>query len=143
MSEIVITEKQRLLAQIVAEHRKKGKPFTKHEVLQKAGYSESTAHTHPSKPFNSQGFKAALKQTGITPNKVAKAFNDALEANTVVVYKGEAHETDAPDNRIRLDAAKTLGKYAGLDKQIIETRNLTINAEADVKDLQNMLGLEE
>lgn len=137
------TIKQQQLAKKYAEALRNGENVTKKQLLLEAGYSECTANTHTSLPFDSRGFKMALRDVGIDPTDVTQVFKDAMQANRVVEYRGTAQESDVPDHRIRLDAAKTLGKYAGLEKHVVETHNINVDADADIDDLKTMLGLGE
>lgn len=138
------TIKQRRLADAVLKEAQKiaqGKePASKSEIGRIVGYyvdgPEKAKGLSPS-VWNAVGFQKALAERGITPSRLTKVLDDALEAKVVASYQGDARETDAPDHVIRLRAQEQLAKLTGLDVQ----KNINLNVNVDPQDLTEMLGL--
>lgn len=73
------TEKQKAVVDLLVENGRAGNPEPIGKVLVKAGYSPNTAIA-PTKVTESQGFKEALEEAGLTPNLVTRALADDIKA---------------------------------------------------------------
>lgn len=87
----------------------------------------------------SASFREVAEGMGLTRNAVGKVIQDAMKANTVAVFQGDATETDAPDHKTRLAAASLLGDFTGDKKTVIEQR--TLNIDVPKEAVLEMLGI--
>ena len=133
-----ITTQQSRLAHVVAEEIKSPKGLTKAEMAQAAGYSSLTARAQTSRMFTSDGFKAALTKLGVTEEKIADTFRDAMQAKTVVTYKGDAFESDIPDHRLRMQAADKMSEITGMKTRHVKIESVNLSLTKD--DVDEMLG---
>jgi hypothetical protein len=127
------------LAYAVMEAARKGQYKSKAQLLREAGYSESTIDGHANYAWTSRGFLSALADNGITADTVREKIDEAMQAGTVVAYKGDAIESDAPDYKVRLQAAQMLAKYTGLDVQ--RSQNVNVNIDLDTEKAVDFFGL--
>lgn len=134
-----VTPKQRKLATMVMERIANGDEVARSELLGLSGYSPKTIDKSPHIPFTSQGFQKALAEAGATPDKMARVVNEAMDAKTVVTYKGHAEESEAPDHAIRLRAADQLADLTGAKITKIQVQSVNVNL--DGADFAAMLGL--
>lgn len=109
---------------------KKGEQPTKAELLKRVGYSRSTIKKQTNRVFSSKTFRRRLKQHGL-PEKAMKVVQDAMFAKQTTAYKGEITETDLPDHKIRLRAAKQIGKWLGIEKVEVQNTNVNVDIDAD------------
>lgn len=107
--------------------------------MREAGYAESTIDKAPKYAWSSRGFLDALKDRGITTDKIGEKIDEAMNAGVVVVNKGDAVETSAPDYQTRLRATAMLAKYTGLDVQ--RSQNVNINVEVETKQAEDLFSL--
>ena len=130
----------RELAKQVVEVAKKGETNkTKADLMQAAGYSGATARSSAARVWSSDGFQAALAEHGLTPAKLSKVFNDAVGANVVTIFKGNATQTDVPDHKIRLQAVSLAGDFLGAKKQVHEVKKINVNISEE--SMADILGL--
>ena len=120
------------LAFVVAETIRKGQMKTKATMMREAGFSEHSIKKQPQLAWNSKGFIEALKAQGLGIEKIGATIGNAMEAGTVVAFKGDATETDAPDHKTRLQAAGMLAKYTGLD--VARSQNVNVNVEVQTQE---------
>tara|TARA_R100000501_G_C2605180_1_gene101181 strand:- start:97 stop:552 length:456 start_codon:yes stop_codon:yes gene_type:complete len=134
------TTKQEKLADIaIRESKRTDGKKSKTNMLLEAGYSMMTARANVQKAFTTTGFLEALERRGVTHDKITKVFDDAIQAKTVVVHKGEAYESNAPDHKTRLSAVNSLGDYTGMRKTHVSTTS--VNVDINTEDLADLLGL--
>ena len=67
-----------------------------------------------------------------------KVLREAMEAKTVVVYKGTATETDAPDHTVRTRALSLLGDFMG--SKTVNVRQTNVNVNMTPEDMRAMFG---
>lgn len=132
-------EQHKKLAAAVIENTKREKPLSRTQLLMLTGYSRGTIEKTPSKAFTSQGFQNALAEAGVTPDKMARVVNEAMDAKVVTVFHGEAQESNAPDHAIRLRAADQLAELTGA--KITKVQVQSVNVNLDGGDLLSALGL--
>jgi len=128
------TERQQRLAQEIVDS--KGK-IDREAVLLKVGYAPLTARKKPKEIFNSEGLQNALLDLGITPSRLLRPAQDAMDAKKGTFFQGEYCESDAPDHTVRLKGSDQIAEIMGLKKQVIENRNVNVNVEFD--DISHML----
>lgn len=133
------TQRHKRLAAEVIENARREKPLTKKELLVLSGYSPSTIEATPFKPFTSQGFQLALREAGVTEDKMSRVIGEAMDAKVVTTFHGHAQESDAPDHAIRLRAADQLADLTGA--KITKIQVQSVNVTLDAGDLAAMLGL--
>jgi len=133
-----IQPKQENLARIAIKEAKNPSGKTKKQMMLEAGYSISSAQSRATRAFEGNGFKTALTKFGFTQDKINKVFDEAAQAKTVVTYKGDAIETDAPDHKTRLQAVSLLGDFTGQKIKNINVQSVNVNLNAE--DMMDMLG---
>ena len=116
-----------------------GKPRPMKEVLEKVGYSREVARTQAKRVMTSESLQLHLAEHGLGEYQVRKVLSEAMEANTVVVFKGQAHESDVPDHRMRVGALSLLADVTGLKKVVVENHNINVDMSADA--VRDMLGM--
>ena len=127
------------LVAVVLDAARKGITKTKSQMLREAGYSERTIDKSPGHAWNTRGFLEALRNRGITTDKIGEKLSEAMNAGVVVTHKGDAKETDAPDYQTRLRATAMLAKYTGLDVQ--RSQNVNINVEVETQTAVDLFGI--
>ena len=130
-AESILSARQLKVVQLVAS----GSEMTKQQIIEAAGYSPRTASTNV---FESTNVREALKGLNITPSTVLKTLKDAQKANVVVTYRGEAHESDVPDHRMRTKASVDIAEIAGMKK--IQIQQESINVNLDIADARELFG---
>jgi hypothetical protein len=139
---VAATPTQEALADVYVRELKKPKgekKMSKQAMMEEVGMSPSTASSKSRRTFTSQGFLEALAERGITQSKMTKVFDEAMAANVVTVFKGQATETDAPDHKTRLASLSLMGDFLGMKKTTIQQLNVNVNM--DDEDARTMLGL--
>lgn len=133
------TQKHKRLAAEVIQNTKREKPLTRTQMLMLSGYSRGTVDKTPFKPFTTQGFQLALREAGVTEDKMSRVIGEAMDAKVVTTFHGHAQESDAPDHAIRLRAADQLADLTGA--KITKIQVQSVNVTLDGGDLAMMLGL--
>lgn len=132
-----------MAAAILARYIEAGEPVTKAQIMREAGYSPSTIHRGGANsgktPWTAEAFRDSLAKSGLGLDKIQKVLNDAMEANTIAVYQGEAKETDAPDHSIRLKAVKQIADISGLT--VKRTASVNVDIQADAGEASKLLGI--
>lgn len=134
-----ITFKQRAVAKELIENAKREKPLNRSQILEKVGYAKTLVRAAPSKVFNSEGVQAAMMEAGATPDMLAKTVREAMTAEQGQWFHGEYMQHDAPDHRVRLNAASLLADIVGAKKITIENHNVNVNLSSE--DVVGDLGL--
>lgn len=94
-----------------------------------AGYSPNTAKA-PSKLTNTDGFRIAMEEAGITDKRIADVLNEGLEATRAVVMGTKSDESFVdiqPDFAIRHKYMETAIKVAGFVKELDTPAGNTYN----------------
>lgn len=115
---------------------KNGENITASEAMARVGYSQNTIDAQQKRAFSSKAFRNELERHGL-PQKAQSVVREAMGATKTVAYKGELTETDAPDYKIRLRAAKMLGKWMGLEK--VEIKQTSVNVDVDKETARDVL----
>ena len=134
-----VTTRQERLARVVAEETKNPVGKTKEQMMLESGYSKMTAKTHMGQAFTAEGFKHSLKVLGVDEEKIANVFREAIEAKTVVTYRGDAYESDVPDHKLRVQAADKLSEITGMKKKHVKVESVSLNLTSS--DVDGLLGL--
>lgn len=88
--------------------------------------------------MTSESLQLYFAENGLGEKQVQKVIADAMQANTVTVFKGDAHESDVPDHKVRIAATNLLADVTGLKKVVVENHNINVDMSAD--DVRGMLG---
>lgn len=126
------------LADVTAKALAKGEKIQASKLMREAGYSRGTIEAGVRGTFTSRAFTEAMARRGITADKIASVYEDAMKANIVTVYRGQAKETGVPDHKMRVTSADHLATITGIKKQLHEHK--TVNVTLDGGDLRDMLG---
>lgn len=126
------------LADATVESMASSDPVSRGELMRRVGYSSTTAKDRVARTFSSKAFLDALAARGVTQDKISKVFDDAMKANVVTVFKGQARESNVPDHKLRLQAVDKLGDFTGQKKKVVESRTVKVDLTGD--DLRKSLG---
>lgn len=81
------------------------------KVAKQLGVTRAAVHQRIKKnpeyqTLRQEAIHRAAKQAGFTLARIYNVFNEALDANVVACFNGEATESDAPDYRARMISGK-------------------------------------
>jgi len=98
---------------LYSQYRLQGKSMRESAI--RAGYSRNTANiAHEAlEPRHELRIREALIQVDASSMHVAQALKDALNAGRVHILEDGPVETDVPDHKIRMDAAKLIAQITG------------------------------
>lgn len=132
-----LTMRQQNIVSRMVKNAKEGKSESAKELLLASGYSANSAENNPGKILKSQTLQEYL-QEHLPKELQQKVLAEALNAKTVVAYRGDARETDAPDYATRLKALSLVGDFMGT--KIVNVRQTSVNVNASTDELRQLLG---
>lgn len=133
------TTRIKALAGEMVKDIKDGKRRTGRQLMKDVGYSSVTAEKQSKRTLTSESLRSELIANGVDEQKIQRVLNEAMDANVVVVFKGQAHETKIADHATRLRSVDQLASYTGIKKQVVENRTLNLDVPPDV--VRQMVGM--
>lgn len=117
------------------KQRRAAKEFIKNDdtkvALLKAGYSKNVANK-PKTVTERSGFIIALKEAGVTEEKLSKVLNDGLGATKIKELEGDFYVSDIPDHLVRHKYLETGLKVHKLIEDSKRTDvNITVTANSE------------
>ena len=131
-----LTMRQKAVADRILKNAAEGKAESAAKILKDTGYKGSTLQ-QPARVLQKQSLQDYL-QEHLPASLQQKVLADALNAKTVVAYKGDARETDAPDYATRLKALSLAGDFMGT--KVVNIRQTSVNVNASPEELRQLLG---
>ena len=117
-----------------------GQGWGKRQAARESGYTARIART-PVKVIETPEFKArmqiALKRQGATLDKAARVVSEAMNANLTANFEGEVVQSDKPDHKTRVSAAKVTAELMGVtarEDAIESGATLTLNISGPLAD---------
>lgn len=97
-----------------------GQGWAKREAARESGYSAAISQ-RPLRIIETERLRAqaqaALRRQGATMDKAARVVSEAMNANVVTVFEGVAEESEIPDHKTRVQAAKVTADLMGLTER--------------------------
>ena len=111
-----------------------GQGWGRNEAARQAGYPARAART-PLKLIETPELKArmqeALERQGATLDKAARVVSEAMNANLTASFEGEVVQSEVPDHKTRVTAAKVTADFMGVTERADSGsdggKSLTIN----------------
>ena len=128
-----VSPKQQALAEEVLKESRKppAERLTRQKVLEKVGYSTTTATAKQAEIYSSQGFIAAMQRQNLAPDDLVNVAQDAMKAKKGTFYRGEYVESDRVDHDAALKGAHFVADILGIKKTINENRNINVNVDKE------------
>lgn len=103
-----------------------GQGWSKREAAREAGYSAVKSQRptrHVETPELRAKMQQALKRQGATYDKAARVVSEAMDAKVMATFEGNVTESDKPDHKARVQAARVTADLMGLTERYAGSAN--------------------
>lgn len=87
------------------------------------------------KPQIRDAIQQAMIKANLTPDRLARVVDDAMNATKVKELEGDYYVSDVPEHNTRLRAAQLAGNWLGLGKDGGTATNLHLHLHKQAEDL--------